>query len=192
MSEQDVHEWRDQERVRAAQADPAAFGAIYEHYVDRIYSYIYHRVGNAHDAEELTSHTFFRAFAHLDDYQDKGSTLSAWLYSIAHNLVANWYRDSKRRQMVALDELVIQSDPKLHPEQVATDSDEARLLNELVATLDSTRQELLYLKFHEGLSNAEVGRVMGRTEGAIKSLYHRTLLQLRREMENRGIQADEK
>ncbi|NLX36111.1 MAG: sigma-70 family RNA polymerase sigma factor [Chloroflexi bacterium] len=192
MSEQDVHEWRDQERVRAAQADPAAFGAIYEHYVDRIYSYIYHRVGNAHDAEDLTSRTFFRAFAHLDEYQDKGFAFSAWLYRIAHNLVANWYRDSKRRQMVALDELVIQSDPKLHPEQVATDSDEARLLNELVATLDSTRQELLYLKFHEGLSNAEVGRVMGRTEGAIKSLYHRTLLQLRREMENRGIQADEK
>lgn len=186
-----MHEWQDQERVRAAQADPAAFGAIYEHYVDRIYNYIYHRVGNAHDAEDLTSRTFFRAFAHLDDYQDKGFAFSAWLYRIAHNLVANWYRDSKRRQMVALDDLVIRSDPQLHPEHLAASSDEARLLGELMATLDATRQELLYLKFHEELSNAEVGRIMGRTEGAIKSLYHRTLLQLRREIEKRGMLGDE-
>ena len=148
-------------------------------------------MGNAHDAEDLTSRAFFRAFAHLNEYEDKGYPFSAWLYRIAHNLVANWYRDNKRRQLIALDELVIRSDPQLHPERIAADSDEARLLTAVVATLDATRQELLYLKFHEELSNAEVGRIMGRTEGAIKSLYHRTLLQLRREMVKRGLLTDE-
>jgi len=187
----DAQEWNDLERVQAAKADPAAFGPLYEHYLDRIYNYIYHRVGNAHDAEDLTARAFFRAFAHLDDYEDKGYPFSAWLYRIAHNLVANWYRDNKRRPVVALDDLVIRSDPQQHPERLAASSDEARLLAAVIATLDPTRQELLYLKFREDLPNAQVGRIMGRTEGAIKSLYHRTLLQLRREMVKRGVLANE-
>lgn len=191
MSSNGVDEWNDLEIVQAAKKDPAAFGLLYEHYVDRIYNYIYHRVGNAHDAEDLTSRAFFRAFAHLDAYEDKGYPFSAWLYRIAHNLVANWYRDSKRRQMVSLDELVVRGDPELHPERILSNDEDAQLLQAIIATLDPTRQELLYLKFHEELSNAEVGTIMGRTEGAIKSLYHRTLLQLRREMVKRGLLADE-
>ena len=69
-------------------------------------------------------------------------------------------------------------------------ADEARLLREVIKDLDPKRQELLTLKFSEGLSNAEVGMIMGRTEGAIKSLYHRTLLQLRKEMKKRGLELD--
>jgi len=190
VSNNGASEWDDAEQVKAARADPAAFAALYEHYVDRIFNYIYHRVGNVHDAEDLTSRTFFRAFAHLREYEDKGYPFSAWLYRIAHNLVANWYRDSRRRQIVPLDDVVIRSDPELHPERLVVGNDETRLLAAVVSTLDATRQELVYLKFYEGLSNIEVGRIMRRSEGAIKSLYHRTLLQLRREMVKRGLLAD--
>lgn len=183
-------DWDEQAHIAAAQADPLAFGALYEHYVDRIYNYIYHRVGNVHDAEDLTSRVFFRAMAHIDTYVDKGYPFSAWLYRIAHNLIANWHRDRGRRPMVSLEELVISSRPDEHPESMAEDADERRFLTEAVATLEPVRRELLVLKFNEGLSNVEIGQVLGRSEGAVKSLYHRTLLQLRRELSRKGIQID--
>ncbi|MFH1086558.1 MAG: sigma-70 family RNA polymerase sigma factor [Chloroflexota bacterium] len=180
-------EWDEARGIQAAKEDPDGFGALYEAYVDRIYSYIYHRVGNVHDAEDLTSRTFYRALAHLPSYQDKGIPFSAWLYRIAHNLIANFHRDRKRRSVVALDELLAGSAPEHHPEALAEARDDATLLQAAIATLDPGRQELLVLKFAEGLSNAEIGVILGRSEGAIKSLYHRTLLQIRKEMQERGL-----
>ncbi len=185
MAEQD-----EQAEIWAAQRDPRNFGVLYERYVDRIYSYIYHRVGNVHDAEDLTSRTFFRALSHLDSYVDKGYPFSAWLYRIAHNLIANWYRDRGRRPVVALDALVISSPPEEHPESVTQYEDDRQLLYDLISGIDSLRQELLVLKFAEGLSNAEIGAILGKSEGAIKSLYHRTLLQLRKELRERGLEID--
>ena len=185
-------DWDERACIQAAKEDPSAFAELYERYVDRIYSYIYHRVGNVHDAEDLTSRTFYRALAHLPEYEDKGLPFSAWLYRIAHNLVANWHRDRKRRPVVALDELITKSLPDQHPETLAEAEDDTRLLREVIRELDPVRQELLVLKFTEGLSNAEIGAILGRTEGAIKSLYHRTLLQLRRELAKRGLKIDER
>ena len=180
-------DWDESASVEAAKRDPHMFGNLYDRYVDRIYSYIYHRVGNVHDAEDLTSRTFYRALSHIQRYEDKGIPFSAWLYRIAHNLVANWHRDRKRRPVVALDALVMRSMSGPQPELAAQLADNAGRLREAIKELDPNRQELLVLKFAEGLSNAEIGGIMGRSEGAIKSLYHRTLLQLRRELAKRGL-----
>jgi RNA polymerase sigma-70 factor (ECF subfamily) len=186
MGEQD-----DSASLLAAQRDPGAFGELYERYVDRIYSYIYHRVGNVHDAQDLTSRTFYRALSHLPDYQDKGIPFSAWLYRIAHNLVANWHRDRQRRPVVALDDLVVGTAAHDHPEALAESEETAQMLRQAMRQLDDVRQELLVLKFSEGLSNAEIGNIMGRSEGAIKSLYHRTLLAIRKEMSRKGLEINE-
>jgi RNA polymerase sigma-70 factor (ECF subfamily) len=183
-------DWDEKAAIETAKHDPGAFGDIYERYVDRIYTYIYHRVGNVHDAEDLTSRTFYRALSHLPGYQDKGIPFSAWLYRIAHNLLANWHRDRSRRPVVALDDVITRSLPGEHPELLAEHGDDTRLLREVIRELDASRQELLVLKFAEGLSNAEIGNIMGRSEGAIKSLYHRTLLQMRKEMEKRGLKVE--
>jgi RNA polymerase sigma-70 factor (ECF subfamily) len=185
MSEQD-----ESARIEAAKMDPDAFGELYERYVDRIYNYIFHRVGNIHDAEDLTSRTFFRALSHLNSYQDQGLPFSAWLYRIAHNLVANWHRDRGRRHVVALDELIIKSLPHEHPEAMAEFQDNTQQLGAAIRQLDATRQELLVLKFSEGLSNAEIGSIMGRSEGAIKSLYHRTLLAMRKDLLKKGLDVE--
>ena len=182
-----MSDWDESASVEAAKRDPDLFGELYDRYVDRIYSYIYHRVGNVHDAEDLTSRTFYRALSHIQGYVDRGIPFSAWLYRIAHNLVANWHRDRKRRPVVALDELVTRSTSGPHPESAAELADDAGFLRDAIQELDPKRQELLVLKFAEGLSNAQIGQIMGRSEGAIKSLYHRTLLQLRREMTKRGL-----
>jgi RNA polymerase sigma-70 factor (ECF subfamily) len=165
----------------AAQEDQEAFGALYERYVGRIYNYIYYRTGNQHDAEDLTARVFFRALRHIEHYTDRGLPFSAWLYRIAHNLVANWHRDNSRRKEVPLEEIILVRQGSEHPEILLMQSEEEDNLLEIIRSLPPDRQQLLILKFVEHLSNAEIGQIMGRSEGAVKSLYHRTLLSMRDE-----------
>jgi RNA polymerase sigma-70 factor (ECF subfamily) len=169
--------------TRAAGGDIEAFGVLYDRYVSRIYNYIYYRTGNTHDTEDLTSRVFTRAMKHITNYQDRGVPFSAWLYRIAHNLVANWHRDNSRRQVVAIDETYKTTSDVELPESALMRTEEESVLLEVLQQLPEDRQQLIILKFVENLSNAEIGRIMDRTEGAIKSLYHRTLLSLRNDIQ---------
>jgi len=186
-------EGAESEKLLVAQAsrDPEAFGELYQRYVGRIYNYIYHRTGNHHDAEDLTARTFFQALAHIRTYADQGVPFSAWLYRIAHNLVANWHRDQSRRPVVPLDEVASVSKPRSNPDHLAEERERKHVVAEAIRRLHPDRQMLLILKFSEGLSNAEIGRIMGRSEGAIKSLYRRTLLALREDLQERGFLHDQ-
>lgn len=168
--------------IERAKTDKDAFGQLYERYVDRIYNYVYYRTGNAADAEDLTARIFERAFNHIGNYRDQGVPFSAWLYRIAHNLVANWHRDRSRRKIVSIDDVSQWVITDHGPEFAAQLTQDKEALLEALSRLPSDRQELLFLKFVERLSNAEIGDIMGRSEGAIKSLYHRTLLALREDM----------
>jgi RNA polymerase sigma-70 factor (ECF subfamily) len=168
--------------VKRAQEDAVAFATLYEMHVDRIYNYIYQRTGNRLDAEDLTARTFVKAFAHLEDYVFRGVPFSAWLYRIAHNAVANWYRDRRRHKVISLDALVEQGDGRKRPEERTHAREQQQAMLKAIRKLPAERQELLILKYSEGLKNAEIARIMGRSEGAIKSLYHRTLLALRRDL----------
>ncbi len=165
--------------ARAVQGDQESFGLLYERYVGRIYNYVYYRTGNHHDAEDLTARVFFRAIRSIRTFQDRGLPISAWLYRIAHNLVANWHRDKSRRPEILLDDGLSFHHPTEHPETTLMQVEERERLMMIIRKLPPERQQLLILKFVDHLSNAEIGQIMGRTEGAIKSLYHRTLLYLR-------------
>ena len=165
--------------IEQAKTDPEAFGRLYELYVEKIYNYIYYRLGNHHDAEDLTAKVFYRALNHIAHYNHKGVPFAAWLYRIAHNLVVNWHRDHSRRQMVGLENLDLSGDKQESPHHAAEQTNERELLLAAIQHLPRERQELLMLKFVERMSNAEIGQVMGRSEGAIKSLYHRTLVSLK-------------
>jgi RNA polymerase sigma-70 factor (ECF subfamily) len=175
--------------VARAGADAEAFGLLYERHVRRIYNYIFYRTGNHHDAEDLTARVFQRALRHVGKFEDKGVPFSAWLYRIAHNLVANWHRDRSRRPTVPLEDNLLPAGAGPNPEAVAVASEEQRSLMEAVRRLPEDRQHLLILKFAERLSNAEIGLIMGRTEGAVKSLYHRTLNTLRDELVGAELRA---
>ena len=177
----------DGEVIERAKSDPEAFGLLYQRFVDRIYNYIYYRVGNHSDAEDLTARTFQRALANVGNFESRGVPVSAWFYRIAHNLVANWHRDRSRRQTIPLDSLVSQH-ADIEPPFVAAEREERRqALLRAVRKLPEERQQLIVLKFAEHLSNAEIGQIMGRTESAIKSLYHRTLLVLRKDLSESGL-----
>ena len=165
--------------ARASQGDRDAFGELYAQYIDRIFNYVYYRTGNTHDAEDLTARVFQRAMNHIHNYTDRGVPFSAWLYRIAHNLVANWHRDRSRKQEIPINDIPVLPAKGDHPETKLVRTEEQATLLRLIRKLPPERQHLLILKFVENLSNAEIGQVMGRSEGAIKSLYHRTLLALR-------------
>lgn len=173
----------DNQLVELAKDDKNAFGELYERYLGKIYNYVFYRTGNEHDAEDLTARVFFRAMSHIHTYTDQGVPFQAWLYRIAHNLVANWHRDRARRKVIPLDDYVAHSLRSEAPDQHTEDAEEQARLLAAIRRLPQERQDLLILKFIEQLSNAEIGEMIGRTEGAVKSLYHRTLIALRDELQ---------
>jgi RNA polymerase sigma-70 factor (ECF subfamily) len=172
----------EKDLIERAGTDQEAFGELYKLYVDRIYNYVYYRTSNHAEAEDLTARVFERAMKHIGRYEDRGLPFSAWLYRIAHNLVANWHRDRSRRQILSLDSV---SQWQLHedsPELKAQLIEDKETLLAAIQRLPADRRELLIMKYVEKLPNAEIGDIMGRSEGAIKSLYHRTLLSLRSDL----------
>jgi RNA polymerase sigma-70 factor (ECF subfamily) len=170
--------------IDAAKTDPSAFDSLYEKYVERIFNYIYYRTGNVKDAEDLTGRVFFKALDNIQGYKHMGLPFSAWLYRIAHNLVANYHRDRAKKQEISLDS--VQSKELHHrsvqPELRVSRDQEVDALLAMIRDLAPNRQELLILKFVDQLSNKEIGKIMRKSEGAIKSLYHRTLIELREKM----------
>lgn len=172
--------------VERARTNPEAFGQLYELYVERVYSYIYHRVGNVQDTEDLTARTFYRALEKLNTYEDRGLPFSAWLFRIAHNLVANWHRDHSRRQVFSLDKLWWRSSDEPRPDQAVETNAERAELWDAINRLPEERRNLLLYKLNTTLSNLEIGELMNKSESAIKSLYFRTLAALRKDLEERG------
>lgn len=178
--------------INAAKTDPQAFGLLYERYVDRIYNYIYFRVGSVTDAEDLTAKVFFKALRNIGSYRHMGLPFSAWLYRIAHNLVANYHRDRSRTQEISIENLVVEDTSRISaPEHLLEIQQENTYLMGLINDLSPQKRELIILKYVHKLSNEEIGQILGKTEGAIKSLYHRTLVELkeraRRSSDNRNL-----
>jgi RNA polymerase sigma-70 factor (ECF subfamily) len=168
--------------IAQAKSDPEAFSHLYRRYVDRIYNYHYRHTSHQVEAEDLTSRTFYRALRSLHRYRETGASFQAWLFRIAHNLVANWYRDQSRKQTVTIDG---DNPPSLYskhkgPEASTLDAEINRALVSVINSLPEDRKTLILLKFVEEMTNAEIAAVLGKTEGAIKALYHRTLISLRK------------
>jgi len=167
---------------RAARADPIALGQLYDRYVNRIYSYIYHRVGQAEQAEDLTGQVFMRMLEAIRSGQGWRTSFSGWLYRIAHNLVIDHYRRRGRASFVDIDEappIVATEDEPARRVQATLDQEDLRAaLNQLT----EEQAQVITLRFLEDLSIAEVAAIMGKNEGAIKALQYRAILALRRIM----------
>jgi RNA polymerase sigma-70 factor, ECF subfamily len=164
-----------------------AFEDLYRSHLRDVYSYSYYRVGNHHDAEDLTEQTFLQAYRHFDRArrESNGRPLRPWLIRIAHNLAANYHRDRSRRPTSALDSV----EPPSHPhgtEKVVEGREELRQVMEGLTGLPDDRREALIMRFALGMSNREIARALGRTDGATKVLIHRAIKQLEDRMEDDG------
>ncbi len=157
----------------------AAFTELYRAHLRDVYSYAYYRVGNHHDAEDLTEQTFLQAYRHLERAlsESDGRPLRPWLIRIAHNLAANLYRDRSRRPQTHLDD----DEPlaAMHTtEDLVEGRDELKRILEAIKDLPDDRREALIMRFALGMDNREIARAMDKTDGATKVLLHRAIKQL--------------
>ena len=164
------------ERKAALDAD---FSELYRSHLRDVYSYLYYRVGNHHDAEDLTEQTFLQAYRHFERAQREsdGRPLRPWLIRIAHNLAANLYRDRSRRPQSRLEDDAPVATAHSTEELVNGRDELARVL-EGVKQLPDDRREALIMRFALGMDNREIARALGRTDGATKVLIHRAIRQL--------------
>jgi RNA polymerase sigma-70 factor (ECF subfamily) len=169
---------------RAQRGDRAALEELYLIHFDRIYGYLHVSVGNRHDAEDLTTQTFLKMLEAIGKFRWQSAPFSAWLFRIAHNLAMDHFRASKRWQ---LEEEVPEPEPDeaTSAEAGAFESIGRRSMLELIEDLSPEQQQVLTLKFVFSFSNAEAATILGKTEGAIKSLQHRALVTLQKQIEQR-------
>jgi RNA polymerase sigma-70 factor, ECF subfamily len=169
---------RTHEDLDKAELDDA-FTALYRNHLRDVYSYAYYRVGNHHDAEDLTEQTFLQAYRHFGRAQEesKGRPLRPWLIRIAHNLAANYYRDRSRRPQTPIDDVGTLSDVHTTESLVESRQDLERIL-EAVQQLPDDRREALIMRFALDMDNKEIARALDRSDGATKVLLHRAIRQL--------------
>jgi len=169
---------------RARQGDLAAVSELYNLHVDRIYQYVRYRTGDEQTAEDITAEVFLRAIESLGSYTDQGAPFMAWLYRIAHARVIDYWRSLKRRQTAPLDDPLLQDSLVATDDAIDVDFLQNRSLWSAVQQLTDDQQNVIILKFVQGLGNAEIAQVLGKTEGAIKALQRRALEALTRLLEH--------
>jgi RNA polymerase sigma-70 factor, ECF subfamily len=169
---------------RAQAGDGAAFGLLYDRYVDTVFRFIYFRVGNRPLAEDLTADTFLRALKRINSFTWQGRDLGAWLVTIARNLVADHFKSGRYRLEVTTGD-VLDAD---HPDRGPEGSPEVAVVDHItnvallgaVRQLNPEQQECIVLRFLHGFSVAETAQAMGKNEGAIKALQYRAVRALHR------------
>jgi RNA polymerase sigma-70 factor, ECF subfamily len=166
---------------RAQQGDRAALEELYLIHFDRIYSYLHVSVGNKHDAEDLTTQTFLKMLEAIDRFRWQSAPFSAWLFRIAHNLAMDHFRSRRRWQPEAeVPEPVDSEEPSAELEAMQSIGRES--MRELIELLSPEQQQVLTLKFVFNFPNSDVAKILDKTEGAIKSLQHRALASLQKQI----------
>jgi RNA polymerase sigma-70 factor (ECF subfamily) len=160
-----------------------AFEQLYRDHLRDVYSYSYYRVGNHHDAEDLTEQAFLQAYRHFERArrESAGRPLRPWLIRIAHNLASNYHRDRARRPQSTLET----SEPIATPhgtERIVEGRAELQRVIDSLEQLPGDRRDALIMRFALGMDNREIARALGRSDGATKVLIHRAIKQLEQEM----------
>jgi RNA polymerase sigma-70 factor (ECF subfamily) len=166
---------------RAQQGDREALEELYLIHFDRIYSYLHMSVGNRHDAEDLTTQTFLKMLEAIGRFRWRSAPFSAWLFRIAHNLAMDHFRATRRWQP---EEEVPEQEgaAEASAEEEALESIGRQSTLELIEKLSLDQQQVLMLKFVFGFSNGEAGTIVDKSEGAVKSLQHRALASLQKQL----------
>src|SRR5436309_12588458 len=171
---------------RAQQGDRAALEELYLIHFDRIYSYLHVSVGNRHDAEDLTTQTFLKMLESIGRFRWQSAPFSAWLFRIAHNLAMDHFR-SRRRWQPEEEVPEPPGDEEPSAEFMAMQTIGRESMLKLIERLSPEQQQVLTLKFVFNLPNAEVAAILDKTEGAIKSLQHRALASLQKQIARQDV-----
>lgn len=169
---------------KARDRDPESFGKLYDEYVDQIFRYVYYKVGNLAESQDLTGQTFLKAFENIDSYEMRDVQFSSWLYRIAHNLVVDYFRRESKRESIPIEDHPPAASPRGNPVETVIADLESERLYRAMQKLTHNQREVIVLKFIDNLSNAQVAEIMGISVGAVKSTQKRGLLSLNRILSN--------
>jgi RNA polymerase sigma-70 factor (ECF subfamily) len=169
------------ERVRRGDQDAAS--ALFERYFDRIYNYVYARLGRVEDAEDLAIDTMTRSLTRLDQFQDQGVAFSSWVYRIAHNATIDHYRRQGKVTLVSLENATLPQ--SADPSEMAIEQMSNEDLRVAIRDLTDEQQQVLILRFFQDLTAAQVADIMGKSVGAVQALQHRALGSLERALQGR-------
>lgn len=171
--------------LKAQKGDQGAFSAVYDLFVDPIFRYVYYRVG-AGDVEDVVENVFLKVWENLRQYRPKRS-FSAWIFRIAHNLVVDYYRSGREREVLGLDPQ-IPDDSRLHnPIKNTQNVLDNEVLRRAVAMLKKQYRDVVIYKFINEFSNEEIAEIMQKSEGSLRILQFRALKALKRELLNLGF-----
>src|SRR2546426_6966573 len=170
------------ERVRKGDQDAA--GTLYERYFDRIYNYVYARLGRVEDAEDLAISRMTGSLTPLDLFQDQAVGFSSWVYRIAHNATIDHYRRSGKVTLVPLENAILPQ--TVDPAEVALEQLSNEDLRVALRDLTEEQQQVLILRFFQDLTAAQVADIMGKSVGAVQALQHRALGSLERVLQGRA------
>lgn len=173
------HQVEEQVLIQAARDDPQAFGKLYQRYIHQIVRYLYSRLGNTRDAEDVAAQTFMAAFEAFGSFK-REKYFSSWLFTIARNKSVDHYR--KSRPVVPLDESILISSYDA-PEKFLERSDELNEIARLIRELPDDEQELMRLRFVAELSFPEMAALLHRRTGAVKKTVYRILARIKAQME---------
>lgn len=183
---------QEREQVEAARSgDVEAIAWLYERYSDRIYSYIYVKLGDHTEAEDVTSQVFLKMVEKIGEYKWQGAGFVAWLFRIAHNQVIDTQRNHFRRQHVSLDEkgMLLPTDGTkdgTDPQEYAERRDFLDQLRECFLHLSELQAQVITLRYAAGLSNPEIADIMSRSTNAVNSLHYEALKKLERLLTEKG------
>jgi RNA polymerase sigma-70 factor (ECF subfamily) len=176
------------ELVEAARRlEDHAWAEIYRRHAQQVYAYIYYRLGDQHTAEDLAADVFVKALAGIKGYSWRGTPLLAWLYRIAHNVTVDHRKSTARRMQHQAGEAP--EDLRERVDRLAELDDRKDMLSAIQA-LTEDQQQVIILRFYHGMSNADVSKVMGKPEGAVKALQSRGLRSLRRVLDGHAAELE--
>lgn len=162
--------------AEAAKTNPGAFGELYERYYIRVYRYVYHRLGNQTDAEDVTALVFMKALEALNTYQPKRNSFAPWLFRITRNAVIDHYRRRRKQNPLEdADHVTSGADPMLS----ALGNEQRQELGSLLQHLSPDQRDVVLMRYSADLSFAEIASALQKNEPAIRMLLHRGLRKLK-------------
>ena len=173
-----LQEWQLVQRAQAL--DESALSSLYASYYPRVYNYAFLHLGDVQAAEDLASEVMLKLLESIRKYQFRGMPFSAWVFRIARNKLIDLHRRRRRRGEVDLTEPL--ASMQISPQVLAERALDRGQIHLALKYLTDEQRQVIVLKFIEGFDNGSIARILGRSEGAVKSLQHRALHSLRRIM----------
>ena len=165
--------------VKEAISARETFAELYEEYLGKVFRYIQYRVNNIQLAEDLTSAVFEKALVNFSKYSKDKASFSTWIFSIARNVVIDYYRVKERRQTIPLEEATEISSEDLSPEEELLKREEVERLRVCLAELSQEEQEIIRLKFGAELNNRQIAKMLGLSETNVGTKLYRAVRKLR-------------